>query len=134
MKLPTYLTSLLLFRRLVGKERLYSIVVSQYIRGIYGLGDEEQLHWSILVLTNEQKLEGRVYQILTGGPQSMRNRTTWELDIRDKVSLHKSFRSLGGVSIGSIRERQFDHLHRVCSPCRFIVTRRSNSRPTRTHF
>ncbi|EIW61309.1 uncharacterized protein TRAVEDRAFT_95718, partial [Trametes versicolor FP-101664 SS1] len=98
--------------KLIGKERVYSIVVSQYIRVIYGLGAEEKPHWSIVIITDERNLKGRMYQIVTGSPGSIRNGTTWELATSDKASLYKSSKCLGGVRIGSVREGQMDSLNK----------------------
>ncbi|OJT10168.1 hypothetical protein TRAPUB_13273 [Trametes pubescens] len=130
MPLPTYLKSFLLVRKLLGKERVYSIVVSQYIRVIYGLGAEEKLHWSIVVITDERNLKGHIYQIVTGGPGSIRNGTTWEMTTSDKASLYKSSKCLGGVRIGSVREGQMDSLDKVSGSRGFILAQRSSSRLT----
>ncbi|KAL1944196.1 hypothetical protein VTO73DRAFT_3381 [Trametes versicolor] len=96
----------------------YTIVVCQYRRAGLGARREEQLRWSIMVMTNELTLRGRLFQVTSSNDRwaaTMRtgsSRPTWRLSIVDKTSL-RSRKSLGGVRIGSIPPRQMEALDEV---------------------
>ncbi|KAH9884920.1 hypothetical protein C8Q73DRAFT_796037 [Cubamyces lactineus] len=98
-------------RKLLGKES-YPIVVSQYKRSNFGVGNEEDLHWAIVIMTDEDKLEGRMYQAVNR-INDTRDGVTWDISTAEKVSLERSSRCLGGVCIGVVKQKELSTLDKA---------------------
>ncbi|KAJ7106970.1 hypothetical protein C8R44DRAFT_744847 [Mycena epipterygia] len=71
----------------------YPVVIAQYERDDKGVGHENSLHWSLLVIQNMEELKGPTFHAV--------DRTT-----RDGVTnLVKTSKCLGLVQIGSVKAR-----------------------------
>ncbi|KAH9855449.1 hypothetical protein C2E23DRAFT_724361 [Lenzites betulinus] len=93
----------------------YSIVVSQYERGCYSVGNEEQFHWAIVIITNENERKGYMYQAVnkvSRTPEGL-GVVVWELSTSDEVSLEKSRRCLGAVRVGVVKQKELQDLHKA---------------------
>ncbi|KAI8989888.1 hypothetical protein BD414DRAFT_460186 [Trametes punicea] len=98
-------------RKLLGKEEC-SIMVAQYKRSNYSVGDEEHFHWAIVVMTGENGLEGRVYQAVNR-INDTRDGVAWDISTAKAVSLEKSIKCLGGVRIGIITKKNLKELDKA---------------------
>lgn len=99
------------FRKTLGTAK-YAIIVTQYERWSYSIGSEEQLHWAIIVRTGEDIFQsGPMYQVHL-------NRATgaWELSTLPKVIPEESAKCLGGLRVGTVRQRELKGLRRVSHP------------------
>lgn len=103
-----------LFRRAFRLEE-YSIVIAQYERGNFGVGTEEHLHWAIIVVINEEKQEGRMYQAINRPMNTPHGPVVgWELSTSQNASLDKSHKCLGAVRIGIVKQKELEKLSSVC--------------------
>ena len=95
--------------------RDYSVVVSQYIRSNYFLGNEEKFHWALIVLADFEEQTGPLWQAVnsvvpTGGGQGVE---VWRIDSQN-AALWKTSKCLGGVIIGRIDPNEMDAFSKVC--------------------
>ena len=96
-------------------EKNYSVVVSQYVRSNYWLGNEEKFHWAVVVLTKFKEQTGPLWQAVnnvvpTSGGQGVE---VWRIESKD-ATLWKTNKCLGGVIIGRINPDEVDALSKVC--------------------
>lgn len=98
----------------LGVDKDCKIAVVQYRRDVFGVGREEELHWSI-VLQTESKVNSKsrfpCFQVFDRTFNDERGKQ-WELHDRD-VSLAKTRKCLGGVYIGVVKESQIALLREV---------------------
>ena len=93
----------------------YSIVITQYRRGTYTLGNEENFHWALMVVTNVERQDGYIWQavnqiVLIGEGQGIE---VWQIDSGRDATLAKTLRCLGGVIIGRLRPDDLPTLKEV---------------------
>ena len=96
-------------------ETSHSIVVMQYKRGTYTLGDEQHFHWALLVVTDTDEQDGYLWQAVnrilpSGGGEGV---VVWDVDNGRNSTLAKTFRCLGGVTIGMIKPDDLSTLSEV---------------------
>ena len=96
-------------------ERNYSVVVSQYARSNYWLGNEEKFHWAVIVLADFEEQTGLLWQAVnsvapTVGGQGVE---VWRIDSHN-AALWKTSKCLGGVIIGRIDPSEMDDFSKVC--------------------
>jgi len=87
----------------------YPIVIAQYKRDEYGVGDEEHLHWALIVIKSKDQLAGHCFQAIDRHYSDGRG-TVWSPHYAPHASLEKTTKCLGGVQIGSVRARELDDL------------------------
>ena len=93
----------------------YSVVVSQYLRSNYYLGDEEKFHCALIVLTQFKEQIGPLWQAVnyivpTTGGQGVE---VWRIDSQN-ATLWKTTKCMGGVIIGRINPDEMDDFSKVC--------------------
>ncbi|KAL4244584.1 hypothetical protein ABKN59_010893 [Abortiporus biennis] len=96
----------------------YPIVVAQYMRDDYGVGTEEELHWAIIVFTDIGFQKGPCFQIFD---RHFRDGTVKWVYFEKDVYLHGTEKSLGGVTIGSVKESELEDLKKVISKNQPVV-------------
>ncbi|KAH9933795.1 uncharacterized protein B0H18DRAFT_870202, partial [Fomitopsis serialis] len=90
----------------------YALVIAQYKRGHYGVGDEESFHWALVVIAGEHDLSGPMYQV-TNRINHTRDGVAWDISYADSVSLMKSSMCLGGVRIGTIMKSDLKEFKKI---------------------
>lgn len=101
----------------VNKESNHYIVVAQYKRADYDVGSEEQFHWAIIVLEEIGEgaiLQGPCYQVFDRHYNDDRG-VVWNL-FNKTIVLGKTDKSLGGVAIGTVKNKELDELDQVSRP------------------
>jgi hypothetical protein len=96
-----------LYSKLVNQS--YPIVIAQYKRDEYGVGNEEELHWALIVITSRDNLQGHCFQAVDRNYSDGRGKV-WAPHYAPKASLRKTTKCLGGVQIGSVKARNLDGL------------------------
>jgi len=96
-----------LYSKLVNQS--YPIVIAQYKRDKYGVGNEEELHWALIVITSKRDLEGHCFQAIDRHYSNGRG-SVWEPHYAPSASLRRTKKCLGGVQIGSVKARNLDDL------------------------
>jgi len=76
------------------------IAVVQYMRDVYGIGTEHELHWALVVLTDEDSQKGPCFQAIDRHYSDGRG-VVWSLYDKD-VAL--------GVCVGSVSDSQVQSL------------------------
>jgi hypothetical protein len=87
----------------------YPIVLAQYKRDDYGVGDEEELHWALIVIISRADLEGHCFQAVDRNYTDGRGKV-WTSHYAPSASLRRTRKCLGGVQIGSVKARDLDTL------------------------
>ncbi|KAK7682218.1 hypothetical protein QCA50_014805 [Cerrena zonata] len=97
-------------------DKLHHIVIAQYKRADYSIGEEENFHWAIVVLEKiavGEEFKGPCYQVFDRHYNDERG-IQWNL-FNKPVSLDKTEKSLGGISIGTIKRKDLDELDQILS-------------------
>ncbi|KAJ6512980.1 hypothetical protein C8R45DRAFT_890811 [Mycena sanguinolenta] len=85
----------------------YPIVIAQYERDDYSVGNEEHLRWALMVVRNSDKLRGPIFQAIDrlyyGGTTA-----TWERSYLPEGDLLKTTKCIGLIQIGSVKARDLD--------------------------
>ncbi|KAK7693544.1 hypothetical protein QCA50_003113 [Cerrena zonata] len=90
-----------LFGSTTSQEPSHSLVIAQYERADFTVGNEEEFHWALIVLTNVREQKGPSWQALEYNYSDGRG-LVWRLVAAD-VGLPKSEKCFGGVRIGTIK-------------------------------
>ncbi|EIM79802.1 uncharacterized protein STEHIDRAFT_26097, partial [Stereum hirsutum FP-91666 SS1] len=85
----------------------YPIAVVQYERADYSVGNEEHLHWALIVITNEGDLTGPCWQVVDRHYSDGRG-VVWELFDGNEVRLKMTKKCLGGVKIGTVKDKDLE--------------------------
>ncbi|KAL1692606.1 hypothetical protein GGG16DRAFT_51002 [Schizophyllum commune] len=94
----------------------FSLVVMQYERADFSVGQEEELHWAIVATyTSDKSIKGYAsWQAIDrhysdGRPDPI----VWELHSSPDVRLHQDAKCLGGVSIGQLKGQDVKKLNKL---------------------
>lgn len=79
----------------------HPLVIAQYERTDFTVGNEEEFHWAIIVLTNGRDQKGPCWQALEYSYSDGRG-LVWRL-VAVEVRLTQTEKCFGGVRIGSIK-------------------------------
>lgn len=101
-------------RRLFSSNRNedYPIAVIQYERDGYSVGQEQHLHWALIVITNDDGMSGPCWQALDRHYSDGRG-IVWELYDGKVVRLMSTRKCLGGVKIGSVKKEELESMAKV---------------------
>ncbi|TFY64006.1 hypothetical protein EVG20_g6090 [Dentipellis fragilis] len=80
----------------------YPLVLAQYKRDDFGAGNEQELHWALLVITDITRLSGPCFQAVDRTYRDARGKQ-WSPHSAE-CSLLSTDKCLGGVQIGSVRQ------------------------------
>ncbi|KAK7681483.1 hypothetical protein QCA50_015575 [Cerrena zonata] len=97
-------------------DKLNHIVIAQYKRAEYSVGAEENFHWAIIVLEKigaGDGFEGPCYQVFDRHYNDERG-IQWIL-FNKAVSLDRTEKTLGGISIGTIKRKDLEELDQILS-------------------
>lgn len=92
------------------------IVVVQYYRNYQSVGQEQEFHWAIAVVSDLEraaKAHCRCYQILNSICITPIPHTVWALHIHRSAVLGKTGKWRGGVIIGTLKTSELDELDNV---------------------
>ena len=89
----------------------HPLIIAQYEQADFTVGNEEELHWVLVVLTNAQELKGPCWQAIAYNYSDERG-TRWQL-VSVEVGLSDSEKCLGGVRIGSIKPEDLQVMEEV---------------------
>ncbi|KAA1475190.1 hypothetical protein DENSPDRAFT_412763 [Dentipellis sp. KUC8613] len=81
----------------------YPLVLAQYKRDDFGAGNEQELHWALLVITDITRLSGPCFQAVDRTYRDARGKQ-WSPHSAE-CSLLSTDKCLGAVQIGSVRQR-----------------------------
>ncbi|TCD67933.1 hypothetical protein EIP91_011797 [Steccherinum ochraceum] len=96
-------------RLLPVKKKEYHIHVVQYERADMGVGNEEELHWAlILLLPDKDRMKGLCFQAIDRHYRD--GSVQWELFDKED-DLRNTRKCLGGVTIGRLGEADVQTLH-----------------------
>jgi hypothetical protein len=101
---------MLLYSKLLNPS--YPIVLAQYKRNNYGVGNEEEFHWALIVITSKRGLEGPTFQAVDRTYTDGRGKV-WESHYAPSLSLMRTRKCLGGIQIGAVKARDLDDLTAV---------------------
>ncbi|KAJ7261743.1 hypothetical protein B0H12DRAFT_977417, partial [Mycena haematopus] len=85
----------------------YPVVIAQYVRDDYGVGNEEHLHWALMVVKNTDKLKGDIFQAVDRLYYGS-SIASWERSYRSDADLMKTTKCVGLIQIGSVKARDLD--------------------------
>ncbi|KAJ7183636.1 hypothetical protein C8R46DRAFT_884416 [Mycena filopes] len=85
------------------------IVIAQYERDDFTVGDEEKLHWAIIVLTKPDALEGHVFQAIDRIYSDERGEQ-WSRHYQANGSVLKAPKCVGLAQIGAVKAREVQSL------------------------
>ncbi|KAK7682216.1 hypothetical protein QCA50_014803 [Cerrena zonata] len=100
----------------VNANKSHYIVVAQYKRADYGVGAEENFHWAIIILEDineDAALCGPCYQVFDRHFNDERG-VEWHL-YNKPVTLGRTDKSLGGVVIGTVKQKDLVELGQILS-------------------
>lgn len=89
--------------------KVFNIHVVQYERDDHSVGSEQHLHWAVVLLIDGDS-RGPCFQIVDRRFRD--GRVEWSIADRD-VDLRRTTKCLGGVTIGTIKERELNVLRTV---------------------
>lgn len=81
------------------------IVIAQYKRDDMGVGQEEKLHWALIIITDARELSGPCFQLVDRTyrhPDGRIKSFSWNIHSVQAV-LSKTTKCLGGVQVGCVR-------------------------------
>lgn len=117
-----------LLQGLFGHENEYPIAVVQYERADYSVGNEEHLHWALIVITNEGDLTGPCWQVVDRHYSDGRG-VVWELFDGNEVRLKMTKKCLGGVKIGTVKDKDLEFFATVSAQSGAVSIYLWNTRP-----
>jgi hypothetical protein len=85
------------------------ITIAQYERDDFTVGNEEKLHWAIIVLTKPDALEGHIFQAIDRIYSDERGEQ-WERHCQSSGSVLKVSKCVGLAQIGSVKARDLQSL------------------------
>lgn len=98
---------------------LLYIVVAQYQRYSYGVGEENRFHWAIAVvedLANSSKEQCRCYQVSNRVVKDPIPHVKWSLVANRIVVLGNTGKYRGGVVVGRVKKSELGELDSVRPP------------------
>ncbi|KAJ3982789.1 hypothetical protein F5890DRAFT_1574418 [Lentinula detonsa] len=90
----------------------YPIVIIQYERDGFSVGREDQLHWALIVITDEDEKSGPCWQAFDRHYSDGRG-VIWELYDGKVVFPEHTMKCLGGVNVGSVKKSELKSLREI---------------------
>lgn len=96
------------FNRSPKEDPLLYIVIAQYQRADFGLGQEQEFHWAIAIIESLRRAgyqHCRTYQVFDR-TYTAENRTVWNIHVDKTAVLKRTAKWRGGVIIGRVKQSE----------------------------